>query len=86
MTTNPLDEIQARHRQEDAWLSGDACRRPSEMHKDRAKLLAAVKAVEAVHVPNSDGDCSGCRDNCLYCEGDHDWPCPTITTIREALG
>lgn len=54
---------------------------------DAARLLAAVEAVLKVHRPDDriDGECAGCREECLYCEGDHNWPCPTCQAITAAL-
>jgi hypothetical protein len=49
------------------------------------KLIAALRAVEALHVPDDDNECPGCRAECMYCEADHPWPCPPIIAIRDAL-
>lgn len=50
--------------------------------EDVPKLVAALRAVEAVHC-DSVGDCAVCVDECGCCP--LDYPCPTITAIREAL-
>lgn len=58
---------------------------------DVEKMAKALRAVEAVHVPETyeypedSPDCAGCHAECQYCEGDHPWPCPTITAIRAVL-
>lgn len=50
-----------------------------------AKLLAAIEAVVAVHMP-SHGACTGCRE----AAGEDDvvvwWPCPTIRALTDAIG
>lgn len=59
--------------------------------EDIPKLIAALRAVEAVHTKNCfTSNAGGCRhgDNCdlSYCGScSEDWPCPTIRAIREAL-
>jgi hypothetical protein len=56
---------------------------------DVPAMAEALLAVLDLHV--SDGDdyqpeCRGCRAECMYCEGDHHWPCATVRAItgREA--
>lgn len=126
MTTNPLDEIQARAdaTTEGPWEAVDAFDENGEdwlyseikhtyradgivwpnqilgtvdldeadavfiahAREDVPRLVAALRAVEAVHVPEEccgDADCRGLV-GCLNC---HEyWPCETVTAIREALG
>lgn len=48
---------------------------------DRRTLLARVDAVLALHVQGQWGECAGCRAKCLYCQGDHPFPC----AVRLAL-
>ena len=58
---------------------------------DIAKLVKALRAVEAVHFQSTDhrfaldAYCRGCYEACGY-DAAPLWPCPTITAIREALG
>lgn len=48
-------------------------------HPDVVVLVAAVEAVLALHIENWDnpGSCGNCEWN---------FPCPTVTAIRTALG
>ena len=57
---------------------------------DLPTLVAALRAVEAVHVMSCELSVSNCDkgESCpLACCGPcgETWPCPTITAIREAL-
>lgn len=53
--------------------------------EDRKDLLAALRAVEAVHTQELGGTPDGSpADICGGCPSY--WPCPTIGAIREALG
>ena len=50
--------------------------------RDHTADVAAVLAGKHV----SDGDpttpeCRGCRENCLYCEGHHPWPCEVVALL-----
>ena len=47
MTTNPLDAIQARHDRVTAEIAARcSCCQPSQAHKDRGKLVAALRLIE----------------------------------------
>lgn len=49
-----------------------------------AEQAATIERVRAVHRPGEgymSDDCVGCREDCAYCEGDHPYPCPTITAL-----
>lgn len=52
---------------------------------DLLKMVAALRSIEALHAPDQDGDCPGCRAECMYCEADHPWPCPPIKAIHQAF-
>ena len=52
----------------------------------------ALARVLALHIPTpptpwtpagETPECAGCREECLYCEGDHDWPCDTYRAATE---
>lgn len=30
-------------------------------------------------------ECAACREACMYCEGDHPWPCPTVEAVLDAV-
>ena len=74
----------------------EAIARVRQLEAERNKALAEAKrlraivaAVERLHTPRTDGPnrdlvCEGCQDDCLYCEGEHVWPCGTIDAIHEA--
>lgn len=47
------------------------------------KLLAALEAVEDAHQPTWQSNYRGGREMCRH--DTHDWPCPTIRAITEAL-
>lgn len=69
------------------WYDDDEFHRPdaefiAHAREDVPKLVAALRAVEAVHY-DSVGDCAACVDECGCCP--LDYPCPTITAIRVAL-
>ena len=94
MTT--LDDIQARFERGDEALdaygegrgaSSTAMVRMAGSIADVPKLVAALRAVEAVHHPVQ---FSATRFICGHCQYEPrtviEWPCPTITAIREALG
>lgn len=50
------------------------------------RLINAVKAVIELHRPNAyTRDCEACTEECAYCEGEHTWPCATITAITNNL-
>lgn len=49
---------------------------------DVPRLVAALRAVEALHT--TDPDDPGFASTCLECC--EDYPCPTVTAIRDALG
>lgn len=83
MTT--LDEIQARHeRLAASYKERCSCCEPSQAHKDRAALLAALRAVEVLHVVDEQGKCAECTV-APFSMHSVKYPCPTITAIREAL-
>lgn len=49
---------------------------------DKAEAALAVLteqrgAVLALHVDDGAGECVACRADCMYCEGEHAYPCPT---------
>ena len=50
---------------------------------DVPKLVAALEAVEAFHVPTWQSNYRGGREMCRH--DTHDWPCPTVRAIEEAL-
>jgi hypothetical protein len=93
--SNPskLDLIQARHISlDDSYKTGCSCCKPSEAHVDRGDLLAALRAVEAMHrneARDSFGrpaDASTGHGGWCYRCGRYDGAhCPEITAIRDAL-
>lgn len=52
---------------------------------DALIATTALRAVLDLHQEGDDGECTGCRAECLYCESEHDYPCPTVTAITTAL-
>lgn len=57
------------------------------------KVMASVDpiavAVRGLHRPGggkiSGQQCEGCWEECLYCYGDHEWPCETVLVVGRAL-
>lgn len=82
-----LDQIRARHND---WVDsfGEPSGERLSIVGERKALLAAIDAVLALHTPDGSQqpECVACRVDCLYCEGQHDYPCPTVTAINTALG
>lgn len=54
-----------------------------------ASMNPVAVAVRELHKPHSGmfggQQCDGCWEECLYCDGGHDWPCETILVVGRAL-